>query len=138
MALGDNNYPKYGQSHKTRSATATGASSTTNNTPPNTILIGTVGANGAMLTKGSLLPLVSNTACAAYLFLSKDVGATKQFIAAVAVPAYTQAAATPPTESLFAYSEDAPKRLEAGDQLYLGLSSAQASGIIGNFDWTEF
>jgi len=129
----------FAQTPKTGSAVATLASVVTNDTPTNTTLIGTAGADGAILTKLTAIPRATVTASGLYLFISQDSGATKRMVDCALMAAYTYAATTDNEPTLFdAITETTPIRLEAGDELYVSSAVALASGIVFNAEWTDF
>lgn len=133
-----NNFPLFVQTQNSNGLPFILASSCANNTPPNTQLLATIGVNGGVVTKASVIPLGNATVHLVYLFLSKDSGATKQLFAIATIPQYTASVSVGQVETLFNFSEDAPERLQAGDQIYAGLSSAQAAGIMVNLRWGNF
>jgi len=67
----------FAQTPKTGSAVATLASVVTTDAPTNTVLIGTAGADGAILTKLTAIPRATVTASGLYLFISQNAGTTK-------------------------------------------------------------
>jgi len=129
----------FAQDTKTGFATATAAAVITTDAPTNTILIGTAGVNGAIMTAMSAMPRATVTATALYLFISKDSGTTKQLIDSELMEAQTLATTTAIDETPFArISETVPIRLEAGDELYIGAAVVLASGIVFKAEWTDF
>lgn len=129
----------FAQTPKTATAVATGAAGTiTGDTPTNTVLLVTAGADGAILTKLSAIPRATNTASDLLIFISKDSGTTKRLIDSKLMAAYTMATTTATPVTAFDYSETAPLRLEAGDQIYVGSQVALASGIVFRAEFTDF
>lgn len=114
----------------------TGIETVTTATPA---LITTAGVDGAIFTSLSALPAGTVTASRLRLLLSKDSGVTKEFIRAAVLAAYTEDTTTAPTLVVFdAISESTPIRLEAGDELYIETSTAQASGVTFFAEWTDY
>lgn len=102
-------------------------------------IIGTAGADGAILTHVSALPDGTVTATRLRLQLSKDAGVTKRTISTVLLDAYTESTSTAPNLVEFAnITETTPIRLEAGDELYVVADVAQAAGITFVAEWTDF
>lgn len=128
----------FAQTPKTATAVVTGAATITNDTPTNTVLLLTAGAEGAILTKLTAIPRATVTASDLVVFLSKDGGTTKRMIDSKLMSAYTMAATTATPVTVFAYSESAPLRLEAGDEIYVGSQVALADGIVFKAEWMDF
>jgi len=129
----------FAQTPKTATAVVTGAGTFVDDAPTNTVLLVTAGSDGCILTSLSALPRATVTASKLMLFLSKDSGTTKRFIDSALMAAYTSANTTATPVTLFsAYSEAAPLRLEAGDQLYVGSAVALAGGIVFAAEYTDF
>lgn len=129
----------FAQTPKTATAVVTGAAGTiTGDTPTNTVLLVTAGSDGAILTKLSAIPRATATASDLLVFISKDSGTTKRLIDSKLMAAYTMATTTATPVTAFDYSETAPLRLEAGDQLYVGSQVALASGIVFRAEFTDF
>lgn len=129
----------FAQNPKTVTAVATGAVGTlTGDAPTNTVLLLTAGADGAILTKISAIPRATVTASDLVVFISKDSGTTKRFIDSKLMAAYTMATTTATPVTSFDYSESAPLRLEAGDEIYVGSQVALANGIVFKAEYTDF
>ena len=128
----------FAQTQKTLTAVLTAASVITTDAATNTVLCATAGAEGALVTKVSLMPRATITATAAYLFVSKDNGTTLRLIDSVLIPAYTMVATTATPVTLFSMSQDAPLRLEASDKLYVSIGVALASGVVAKCEWTDY
>lgn len=129
----------------TTAVALTGAGSLDNDTPSNTVLLGTASAtDGGVITSLSAIPRATVTATALYLWSSKDNGTTKSLIASALMPAYTLAATTENTRTVFKHadgtviSDTAPLRLQAGEQLYVGIGVSLASGIMFNAREMDF
>ncbi len=129
----------FAQTPQTGSAVATLAGAVTSDTPTNTVLIGTAGAEGAILTKLSAIPRATVTASGLYLFISQDAGTTKRMVDSALMGAHTWAATTDNEPTIFDdITETTPIRLEAGDELYVSSAVALAGGIVFNAEWTDF
>lgn len=129
----------FAQDPKTWSVVATGAvGSLTGDTPTNTQLLATAGPEGAILTKVIAIPRATVTATALYLFISKNVGTTKRLMASKLMSAHTVDATTEIPVVDFGFSETEPFRLEAGDQLFVGIGVASASGVVFTGLTTDF
>lgn len=130
----------FAQTPKNTTAVATGAvGSITTDTPTNTVVLLTAGADGAILTRLSAIPRATVTASSLVLFTSSDNGTTKRLIDSVLMAAQTVATTTAITSTPFAtYTETAPLRLQAGEQLYVGSQVALASGIVFKAEFTNF
>lgn len=114
------------------------ANTTYTTTPTNTVLLVTAGANGGRLTKLRAIPTATVTATQLQEFRSLDSGASKKLSNAVlgAPAGYTMAGATAPPIADFGYSDDNPKILAAGEQLYV------AAGVTGSWafeaEWADY
>ena len=130
----------FAQTPKTATAVVTGAAGTiTGDTPTNTVLLATAGADGAILTRLTAIPRATVTASSLVIFISKDSGTTKRLIDSELMAAHTVATTTAIPETAFAnFSETTPLRLESGDQLYVGSQVALASGIVFRAEYTDF
>ena len=130
----------FAQTPKNVTAVATGAvGSITGDTPTNTVLLCTAGADGAILTRLSAIPRATVTASSLVLFTSSDNGTTKRLIDSELMAAQTVATTTAIAETTFStYTETAPLRLQAGEQLYVGSQVALASGIVFKAEYTDF
>lgn len=128
----------FAQAPKTAVATVTAACATfTGTSPTNTVLLFTAGAEGAVLTRLSALPLATCTASCLMLFLSKDTGTTKYLIDSEVMAATTVNTTTVIPEVVFGnYAESIPMRLAAGDSLYVG--NQVAGNVTFKAEYTEF
>lgn len=114
------------------------ANSTYTPTPTNTVLLVTAGLNGGRLTKLRAIPAATVTATQLQEFRSLDTGTTKKFSNSVlgAGSGYTMAQTTAPPIADFGYSDDNPKILGAGEQIYV------AVGVTGSWafeaEWADF
>jgi len=130
----------FAQTPQIKTAVVTGAAgSITGDTPTNTVVLFTAGADGAILTRLTAIPRATNTASSLVLFTSADNGTTKRLIDSVLMAAQTVATTTAITSTTFStYTETAPLRLAAGEQLYVGSQVALASGIVFRAEYTDF
>jgi hypothetical protein len=129
----------FAQTPKTATAVASSAvGSLTGDSPTNTVLLLTAGSDGALVTRLTAIPRATVTASDLVVFISKDSGTTKRFFASKLMAAYTAATTTATPVTAFDYSEDAPLRLEAGDQIYVGSQVALANGIVFTAEFTNF
>ena len=128
----------FAQTPKTATAVVTGVATMTD-TPANTVLLATAGADGAILTRLTAIPRATVTASSLVLFISKDNGTTQRLIDSELMTAHTVAVTTAIPESVFsAYSESSTLRLEAGDRIYVGSQVALAGGIVFRAEFTNF
>lgn len=122
----------------------TGANSLSTTTPSNSVLLGTSGENGSIISSVSAMPRATVTATALYLWSSVDNGLTKLLIASALMPAYPLVATTENARTVFkhadglAISESAPLRVKALEQLYCGISVDLASGIVFSVRGSDF
>lgn len=130
----------FAQTPKNSTAVATGAvGSITGDTPTNTVLLCTAGADGAILTRLSAIPRATVTASSLVLFTSSDAGTTMRLIDSALMAAQTVATTTAITATTFStYTETTPLRLQAGERLYVGSQVALASGIVFKAEFTDF
>lgn len=114
------------------------ANATYTSTPTNTALALTAGPNGGRLTKLRMWPTATVSATQLQEFRSLDAGTTKHFSNSVlgAPAGYTMAGGTAPPIGDFGYSDDNPKILAAGEQLYV------AVGVSGSWsfeaEWADY
>jgi len=130
----------FAQTPKTAMAIVTGAQGDLDSTTPtDVVLLATIGAEGALLTRLTAIPRATVTPSSLRLFISKtdETGCVLRSSALMA--AYTVADTTAiPVTTFEAFTESAPLRLEAGDKLYVGSAVALAEGIVFNAEYTEF
>ena len=109
----------------------TTAGAVNSDTPTNTVLLYTAGAEGSIITTIEAMPRATVTATAIYLFSSTDGGTTQRLIDCVLMVAYTFALTTATPSTIFTnYTEDYPLRLKAGERLYVSTGVSLASGIV--------
>ena len=128
----------FAQTPKTATAVCTAAATLTD-TPTNTVLLVTAGADGAIVTRLTAIPRATVAASSLVLFISKDSGTTQRLIDSELMAAHTVATSTAIPETVFPfYSETSPLRLEATDRLYVGSQVALAGGIVFRAEFTNF
>lgn len=130
----------FAQTPKTATAVATAAvSGLGTDAPTGAVLLGTAGAEGAIVTRLMALPRATVTASSLVLFLSKDGGTTLRLIDSELMAAHTVAATTAIPETSFGnISDSTPLRLEAGDKLFVGSQVALAAGIVFAAQWMDY
>ena len=130
----------FAQTPKTATAVAVAAvSGLATDAPTGAVLLGTAGAEGAIVTRLAAIPRATVPASSLVLFLSKDGGATLRLIDSELMAAHTVAATTAIPETTFSnISDSTPLRLEAGDKLYVGSQVALAAGIVFAAQWMDY
>jgi len=131
----------FAQFPKTLTETVTAADDITTSTQTNTVLIAQADAtNGGILTKVTAIQRAALVADNRVdLFISKDGGTTQKFLLSALMPTHTPIAVTtevPVTD--FGFTEENPLRLEAGDEIHAGSSTALAGGINFTGEWSDF
>lgn len=120
------------QTPKTGTCVCTTANSNLTDTPTNTQVLFTAGANGARLTRVAAIPRATVTATQLQLFRSSDGGTTKRFFDSKLMAAYTMAQTTAATPTTFDYTDDNPLILAANEVVYAAIGVTPASsGTIG-------
>ena len=129
----------FAQTPKTSSAVCTAAGAITNDTPTNTVLLVTAGADGSIVTNVRAMPRATVTASSLTLYVSSDSGTTMRMIDSALMAAYTQATTTLTPVTLFAdITETTPIRLGAAGRLYCQSEVALAGGIVFAAQYTDF
>lgn len=137
----------FAQTPKTASATVTaayaltGAGSLLDDAPSNTERLLTAGLDGALVTSIRVIPRATVTASQVGLFIRKagDPAGKRKLVSALLMPAQTVSATARVIDYSFdVASESVPLRLEAGDELYVGLAVAQANGVNVHAVYTDF
>lgn len=108
------------------------------NAPTNTILAVTAGSDGALLTALAVIPRSTVAAGTAYAFSSLDGGVNQFLIGAIAYPAQTITTTSGITPIQFAFSESTSRRMKAGEQIYIGMTSVATSGAVADPQWSNF
>jgi hypothetical protein len=125
------------QTINTGTAVCTTANTTYSDTPTNSVLLFTAGANGSRLTKITALARATVTATECQLFRSSDGGTTKRFFDSALMAAYTVAATTKQTKADFGYTDLAPLILEPGEQIYAAIGVTN-TGIVFNAEGADY
>jgi hypothetical protein len=130
----------FAQQPKTATAIVTGAQDDLDSTTPtNVVLLATIGAEGAILTRLTAIPRATVTASSLRLWISKTDHTGCVLRSSALMAAHTVEATTAiPVTTFTAFTESAPLRLEAGDKLYVGSAVLLAAGIVFNAEYTEF
>ncbi|MEQ8394983.1 hypothetical protein [Thalassobaculum sp.] len=119
------------QAPKSAAVSVAAANTTLTDSPDDTALLLTAGANGSRIGHLKALPRATvSGAMVGYLYHSIDSGTTKRLIKAVAIAADTVSTTDAPAEVDFGYTEDAPLYLSAGAELYAGISVALTDGVV--------
>ena len=126
------------QALQTETAVATTANSTYTDSPTNSVLLVTAGANGARVIKITAIPRATVTATQLQLYRSPDAGTTKRFFDSEVMAAYTMAQTTQCLPVAFDYSEDNPLILEANERIYVAIGVTLASGIVFQAEWYDY
>lgn len=114
------------------------ANTTFTPTPTNTALLLTAGPNGGRLTRLRAIPIGTVTVSNLQEYRSLDTGTTKSFSNSVlgAPSGWTSSGATLPPLADFGYSDDNPKILAGGEQIYV------AVGVTGSWafeaEWADY
>lgn len=122
------------QTPRSSSGVATTANTNYSDTPTNTAVIFTAGANGARVSKISAVTRANTAATELQLFRDHDgSGATKRFVRSKTMPATTVAATAGQDPVDFGYSDSAPMILAANEKLYgaIGVSGAVVFTVEG-------
>lgn len=106
-------------------------------TPTNTVLLATAGANGARLTRLEALATGAQQATQVQFYRSTDLGATKRLIRAKGFPGYTIANTNDIPVLDFGYSDVNPLILGANEQIYVA-SANTVSGINARAEWGDY
>jgi len=129
----------FAQTPKTASAVVTGVATVTSDSPANTVLLVTAGANGAIVTRLWAIPRATVTASSLIIWISSDAGTTQRIKDSVTMAAQTVATTTAITNTQFtSYTESTPLRLAAGDRIYVGSQVALGSGIVFSAEYTDY
>lgn len=135
------NLPAFAQAPQAKTVVATialAAGSLTTGTPTNAVPLMTAGANGAYITKITVIPGGTVTASTLYLFESSSPTslATMYPVDSENMPAYTANASTAPAETTFGnITPETPKRLGPGMNLSVGTMVGQA--VFFHVEWQD-
>ncbi len=129
----------FAQTPKCVTAVCTAANTTLTDSPDDTSLLVTAGADGCIVTRIDATPRATVTACVVYLYHSADSGTTKRLIDQVAMAADTVSTTDAGVSVAFGkYTETTPLRLAASDRLYVGCSIAVADGVVFRAEQSDF
>ena len=141
------NLAVFAQTLKTSSAVVTeavpltGAGGVGSDVPQGTRLLLTAGVEGALVTSVSVIARGTITATSVMLFIRKrnDDAAQRRLMDMIQLPGQTLSGTTKTFRYAFdIISQDSPLRLEAEDELYVGLTVAQSVGIAAHAAYTDF
>lgn len=141
------NLAVFAQTLKTASAVVTeavpltGAGSVGSDSPQSTRLLLTAGEEGALVTSLSAIARGTITANSALLFIRKKTedAANRRLLDTVQMSGQTFSSTSKLVRYTFdSVAQDTPLRLEAGDELYAGLTVAQSVGVVVHAAYTDF
>ncbi len=121
--------------------TGAGSMADTANAVSGTSELLTAGDEGAIVTRISVTPRVTNTASVVMLFVqpADSPATTRILLDTLAIPAATLSATVGATRRDFVLANEAsPIRLGAGDKLHVGMSVALAGGMTVYSEFTNF
>ncbi len=101
----------------------------------------TAGAEGAIVTRLRFLPRGTISATSVYVFVRKagDAADVRRLIDSALLSAITVSTTSRPVPvEVTSVTEQTPLRLEAGDEVYIGISVAATPGITAYAELTDF
>lgn len=110
-------------------------------TPTNTVLLGTLGIDGALMTSLTARPRATVTATALYLFASLDGGTNKFLVKSVLMLAHTVAATTAIPDTDFGFTVEDAKRLgdnSSGNAIELYVGIGVTGNVVFEGNWTDY
>ena len=121
-----------------KAATAEVTTGNTNyDTPGNTAVLITAGANGARVTRVSAIPRETVADTQLQLYRDGDgSGTNKRFFRSAKMASYTMASGTEAPITDFGYSDDNPLILGAGEKVYA--ATALTKKITFNAEWADY
>ena len=126
------------QTLKSGTAVCTTANSNYSDTPTNSQVLVTAGANGARLTKITALARATVTATELQLYRDGDgTGTLKRLFGSKAMAAYTVAQTTANAATDFGFSDANPVILAAGEKLYAAIGVSN-TGIVFAAEWADY
>lgn len=137
----------FAQTPKSASAVAsaafslTGSNSLLDDMPQNTHLLMSAGLDGALVTGLSAIPRATCTASQVSVFIRKagDPVGRQRLLFSEAMSAQTVSTNGKVHRTVFAdISESTPLRLQANDELYVGLGASQANGVVFHAHFIDF
>lgn len=134
------NLAKFGQNPRRGRATVVNAAGTLNApTVANLQKLFTVPAGGCIMSKLTAIPKATVSASFGLLLYESTDGVNFTLADSVTMPAQVVSTAGGVAKTYFGdYAENAPERLEAGLQLWVGITVAQPSGIDFKGSFTDF
>lgn len=115
------------------------ANSTYSDTPTNTTVIYTAGANGSRVTSVTATPRATVTATELQLFRDQNgSGATKRLFRSKAMPAYTVAQTTTNAATDMGFTDALPLILGPGEKLYAAIGVTLALGIVFSVEGADY
>jgi hypothetical protein len=131
--------PNFPTTPKYASALATVANAAADGTGTIVPLL-TAGANGALVTGLTALPVGTVTATVLRLYISQDAGATWKVIDMKLLAAYTLSQTVLPVGQTFVdkNTPDAALRLPAAAKLGVAIGVAQATGVAFNAEYMDY
>ncbi|WP_296232370.1 hypothetical protein [uncultured Pseudomonas sp.] len=122
----------FAQSPRIQTAVVTAAlASLATDSPTGTELLVPGATEGCIVTRVAVMPRGSVTVSSLVLFVKKSGQSAVRPIRSVLMPLHTMSTTTAIPETVFPnISDDAPLRLGAGDELYVGSQVAQAAGVV--------
>ena len=130
----------FAQFPKTLTEEITGADDVSSETPANTVLIAQADSvNGGLLTSVTVTPKETVvSAVRVNLYTSLNGGTTKKFFMSALMAAHVVADTTEIPSTSFNLTEDAPRRLQAGEEIYAGAATALTGGMNAASQWSDF
>ena len=126
------------QTLKSATAVCAAANSTYSDTPTNSQVLVTAGANGARLTKITALARATVTATELQLYRDGDgTGTLKRLFASKLMAAYTVAQTTANAATDFGFSDANPVILAAGEKIYAAIGVSN-TGIVFAAEWADY
>lgn len=127
------------QKINTGNGVLTTANTTYTDTPTNSVLIFTAGADGSRITRITSLPRGTCTATNIDLYRSSDLAGTiKRFIDRKTQAAQTIDATTACPKNDFGYNESSPILLEANETLWASMTVTLAAGMVINVEGSDY
>ena len=127
------------QSVKSGTAAAITANATYSDTPTNTVVLITAGANGSRVVKISAVARATVTATELQLYRDGDgTGTVKRLFNSKLMAAYAVAGTTGNTPTDFGYSDANPLILGPGEKVYAAIGVTLAAGIAFAAEWQDY
>ena len=127
------------QRPKTSTGVLTAANTTYTDTPTNSVVIFSAGADGARVTKISSIPRATCTAMLIDIYRDGDgSGSAKRPIQRRSQAAQTIDTTTACATNDFGYSDAAPLLLQANEKLWASMTVALAGGMVINVEGADY